>query len=400
LTAKNRYYCELTFADLNYRKRIAVNTRFLIKNKLEGIGLFTYEALKHITQTHPDIEFYFLFDRPYDAEFIFGENVKPVVLFPPARHPFLWYWWFEISVTGWLSKNKPDLFLSTDGYCCLKTEVPQVMVIHDLAFEHFTDHVYGLTHRYYKYFTPRFARKAKRIATVSEFSKSDIVRLYNIDANKVDVVYNGAKEVYKPVSNEVKSKIKAQYAGGCSYFLYVGSIHPRKNIKNLLLAFEQFKTETGSDFKLILIGRKAWDFEDVDEAYSKMKFKDDVKFMGHLPPADLANIMASAYAMVYVSLFEGFGIPIIEAMNCEVPVITSNTTSMPEVAGDAALLVNPVSITDIATAMKKLAADERLRAELISKGKVQLQKFSWQLTGEKLWRCCEVVLKGKGSKMT
>ena len=111
MTAKNRYYCELTFADLNYKKRIAVNTRFLIKNKLEGIGLFTYEALKHITQTHPDIEFYFLFDRPFDAEFIFGENVKPVVLFPPARHPFLWYWWFEISVKGWLNKNKPDLFL-------------------------------------------------------------------------------------------------------------------------------------------------------------------------------------------------------------------------------------------------------------------------------------------------
>ncbi len=354
--------------------------------------MFTYEALKHITQTHPDIEFYFLFDRPYDAEFIFGENVKPVVLFPQARHPFLWYWWFEISVKGWLAKNKPDLFLSPDGYCCLQTKVPQVMVIHDLAFEHFNDHVYGLTHRYYKYFTPRFAHKSNRIATVSEYSKSDIAKLYGIAPGKIDVVYNGAKEVYKPVSDEVKNKVKAQYASGCNYFLYVGSIHPRKNIKNLLLAFEQFKTETSSNFKLILAGRKAWDFEDVEEAYSKMKFKEDVKFMGHMPPADLANITASAFAMVYVSLFEGFGIPIVEAMSCDVPVITSNTTSMPEVAGEAALLINPLSIVDVAGAMKKLATDEKLREDLILKGKTQLQKFSWQLTGEKLWGCCEVVL--------
>jgi glycosyltransferase involved in cell wall biosynthesis len=392
LTAKNRYYCELTFTDLNYKKRIAVNTRFLIKNKLEGIGLFTYEALKHITQTHPDIEFYFLFDRPFDVEFIFGENVKPVVLFPQARHPFLWYWWFEVSVNRWMAKNKPDLFLSPDGYCCLKTEVPQVMVIHDLAYEHFAGHVYGLATRYYRYFMPRYARKVQRIATVSEFTKSDIVTLYHIAPDKIDVVYNGAKEVYKPVNNDVKSKIKAAYANNCSYFLYVGSIHPRKNIKNLLLAFEQFKTETGSDFKLILVGRKAWDFEDVDQAYSKMKYRDDVKFMGHLPPAELANITASAYAMVYVSLFEGFGIPIIEAMSCEVPVITSNTTSMPEVAGDAALLVNPLSITEISGAMKKLVEDVHLKDDLIAKGEIQLQKFSWQLTGEKLWRCCEIVL--------
>ena len=391
--AKNRYYCELRFADLNYKKRIAVNTRFLIKNKLEGIGLFTYEALKHITQTHPEIEFYFLFDRPYAPEFIFGENVKPVVLFPQARHPILWYWWFEISVKRWLDKHQPDLFLSTDAYCCLHTTVPQVMVIHDLAYEHFADHVYGLATRYYRYFMPRYAQKAQRLATVSQFSKNDIVNLYNIAPDKIDVVYNGAKEVYKPVGEEIKNKVKTAYANGCNYFVYVGSIHPRKNVKNLLLAFEQFKLETNSDFKLLIIGRKAWDFEEVDEAHTKMKFKDDVKFLGHLPPDELCNLVASAYAMVYVSLFEGFGIPIIEALSCEVPVITSSTTSMPEAAGDAAILVNPLVVEEIAGALKRLALDNDLRNDLIAKGKIQIKKFSWQLTGEKLWRCCEEVFK-------
>jgi glycosyltransferase involved in cell wall biosynthesis len=238
---------------------------------------------------------------------------------------------------------------------------------------------------------PRFAAKAARIATVSEFSKQDIVKHYSIASDKIDVVYNGAKEVYRPVTDQVKQQVKARLTSGLNYFIYVGSIHPRKNVKNLLLAFEQFKLQTNSDFKLLIVGRKAWDYEDVDAAYASMKFSSDVIFAGHVPPQDLSNIMASAYAMVYVSLFEGFGIPIIEAMSCDVPVITSNTTSMPEAAGEAALLVTPASVKEIADAMKALL-NESLRASLIENGRTQIKKFSWELTAEKLRLCCEKVL--------
>ena len=374
------------------RQSIAVNTRFLIKNKLEGIGLFTYESLKRITKAHPEIDFYFLFDRPFDQEFIFGDNVKPVVLFPPARHPFLWYWWFEVSVKNWLKKNKPSLFLSTDGYACLGTDIPQVTVIHDLAFEHFKEHVPFLTLAYYQYYMPRFAKKATRIATVSEFSKKDIVDLYGVSPDKIDVVYNGAKEVYQPATEETRRSIKDKYSSGKEYFIYVGSIHPRKNIGRLLLAFEQYKEKTHSDFKLLLIGRKAWDFAEVEIIHREMKWKDDVHFLGHIPPDELGPLTASAFAMVYVSLFEGFGIPIVEAMSCGVPVITSNTSSMPEAAGDAALLVNPLLVDETAAAMQKISADANLRQSLIDKGKIQLKKFSWELTAEKLWRCCQTAL--------
>jgi len=374
------------------RKAIAVNTRFLIKNKLEGIGLFTYESLKRITQAHPEIDFHFLFDRNFDSEFIFSENVKPVVLFPQARHPFLWYWWFEISVARWLNKNKPDLFLSTDGYGCLQTEISQVLVMHDLAFEHFPNQVSFLARYYYKYFMPRFAEKAKRIATVSEFSKQDIMSQYRVPMNKIDVVYNGAKEVYQPVAEDVKKRVREKYSESKNYFVYVGSIHPRKNVKNLLLAFEKFKTETNSDYQLLIVGRKAWDFAEVEEAHQQMKFKNEVKFLGHVSPNELGEIVASAFAMIYVSLFEGFGIPIVEAMSCHVPIITSNVTSMPEVAGDAALLVNPNSIEEISRAIRKFFDDSSLRNSLIEKEKIQIKKFSWDLTAEKLWKCCEKVL--------
>ncbi len=377
---------------VNQRKSIAVNTRFLIKNKLEGIGLFTYEALKRIVQAHPDIDFYFLFDRPYDREFIFAPNVKPVVLFPQARLTFLWYWWFEISVAGWLNKHKPDLFLSTDGYGCLNTQVPQVVVMHDLAFEHFKQHVPYLSLKYYLYFTPLFAKKAARLATVSQYSKQDIMAKYGVAADKIDVVYNGAKEVYQPVSASVKQQVRQKYTGGKGYFIYVGSIHPRKNVGNLLLAFDKFKTETNSDYQLLIVGRKAWDFKEVEAIHANMQHGNQVRFLGHVSPEELGPLVASAFAMVYVSLFEGFGIPIVEAMHSQVPVITSNLTSMPEAAGDAALLVNPYSVDDIAAAMKKLFSKPELHKSLIEKGKQQVQKFSWDLTAQKLWACCQKVM--------
>ncbi len=339
------------------KKKIAVNTRFLIKNKLEGIGLFTAESLKIISRAHPEIEFWFLFDRPYDEEFIFAPNVKPVVLFPPARHPFLWYWWFEISVSSWLNKNKPDLFLSTDGYACLGTSVNQVVVMHDLAFEHFKDQVGGLTVMYYKYFIPRFAQKATRIATVSEFSKSDIVKQYGIAPGKIDVVYNGVKDVYRILDEEEKQQTRQRYTEGKDYFIYVGSIHPRKKCGQFVRAFEQFKNDTGSDMQLLLAGRKAWDFEEAENVYAGMNFKMDVKFLGHVPPEDLGALMGSAYALVYVSLFEGFGIPLIEAMGCGIPVITSNVTSMPEVSGNATLPADPYSVDSIAMAMTRIVTE-------------------------------------------
>ncbi len=375
--------------------RIAVNTRFLITNKLEGIGFFTFESMRRIVHSHPEIDFYFLFDRIYSEEFVFAKNVIPVVLFPPARHTLLWLWWFEISVAHWLNKNNPDLFLSPDGYGCLHTDVRQVIVMHDLAYEHFSDHIPIIARAYYRYFMPRFAKKAIRVATVSEFSKSDIVKHYHILPELIDVVYSGPKEVYKPIDVERKRNVKKKYSDGKEYFLYVGSIHPRKNIAKLLESFDQFKKETNSDCKLIIVGRKVWDSTNINKIYMEMKHKNDILFAGYVGTQELAEITASASAMIFVSLFEGFGVPIIEAMNCEVPVITSNTTSMIEIAGGAAILVNPTSVDEISFALKTIMSNETLRQTLIEKGIIQAKKFSWNLTADKLWTCCEKVIMGK-----
>lgn len=366
--------------------KIAVNTRFLLKNKLEGIGWFTYESLKRITRQHPEHEFVFLFDRPYAEEFIFSDNVTGRVLFPPARHPFLWYWWFEYSVTAALKQIKPDIFLSTDGYLSLACEVPQVIVMHDLAFEHFPDHVNALTARYYRHFTPKFAKKAKRIATVSEYSKQDIVKLYDIAPVKIDVVYNGSNELFVPLREEEKVKIRQQFTGGHPYFIYAGALQPRKNIINLFLAFDSFKKNNSCNAKLVMAGRN-WSYHEAMKVHEAMQYREEVIFPGHLTRTDLSRLLGAAEALVYISLFEGFGIPIVEAMHCDVPVITSNISSMPEVAGEAGLLVNPYSVADIAEKMQLMFGNESLKSRLIEMGRLQRQQFTWQRTADKLWEC-------------
>ena len=366
--------------------KIAVNTRFLIKNKLEGIGWFTYESLKRITIDHPEHEFYFFFDRKYDSEFVFAPNVHPIILFPQARHPLLWYYWFEVAIPRALKKIKPDLFLSTDGYASLHASCKQVLVIHDLAFEHYRNHVDPSASKYYRHFTPLYARKADRIATVSEFTKQDLVKLYQIPPEKIDVTWNGSNELFHALNAEEKEKAKKDFANGHSYFVYAGAIQPRKNVVNLFMAFDEFKKRSGSDMKLIIVGRN-WNYKEAMQVHAGMQFRQDVILHGHMSRKELSRLMGGAFGLVYVSFFEGFGIPIVEAMNCEVPVITSNVSSMPEVAGDAALFVDPHSVGDIASKMITLSQNAALRVQLIDEGKVQRQKFSWQQTADRLWKC-------------
>ena len=373
--------------------KIAVNTRLLLTGKLDGIGWFTYHTLRRITTAHPETEFIFFFDRPWSQEFVFNNNVTPVALFPQARHPLLYYWWFEHAVPAALKKYNVDLFLSPDGYLSLSTNVPQVSVLHDLNFEHHPGDLPFLTRKYYKNYFPQFANIAKRIATVSEYSKSDIVKCYSISPEKIDVVYNGVDENYMPVSEAVKIETKNVYTQGCEYFLFVGMLHQRKNISNLFRAFEEFKKNSPGTTKLLIVGHKKWWTDEMESVYNSMDFKNDVIFSGRVQLEELLKITASALAMTYVSYFEGFGVPIVEAMRCGVPVITSNVTAMPEVSSDAAVLIDPFNVSSISDAMKSVYNNASLRKRLSEAGIERSRQFSWDLTSGKLWNC---ILKANG----
>ena len=368
---------------------IAVNTRLLIKDKLEGIGWFTYETLKRITKSHPEHNFIFMFDRRFSDEFVFSSNIQPVIVHPQARHPLLWYLFFEWGITHALKKYKADLFFSPDGWLSLRTGIKSHAVIHDLNFEHYPQFIPYHVRKYYEYFFHRFAKKAKRIATVSEFTKNDIAEKYGISKNFIDVVYNGANESFSVVSEEEKTKARKLFSNSAPYFLAVGLIHPRKNYANLFRAFDKFRANSDQNFKLLIVGEKKWWTGEIREAYDNMLFRDEVVFTGRLDSADLGKVIGSAFAMCYTSFFEGFGIPIVEAFYCDVPLITSDVSSMPEIAGDAALLADPSSVDAIYEAMQRIAVDEQLRNDLINRGRIRRKNFSWDMSAEKLWKSIE-----------
>jgi glycosyltransferase involved in cell wall biosynthesis len=365
--------------------QIVVNTRLLLKNKLDGIGWFSYQTLKRMTQNNPDVHFVFLFDRDYDDEFIFSDNITPLVLGPQARHPFLYYAWFHMSVKNLLNRMNPDLFLSPDGFLSPGARCKQLPVIHDINFLHNPKDLKPLTSKYYNHFFPKYAKLATRIATVSEYSKADISKNYQIDANKIDVVYNGINEGFAPLSEPSQQIIRDKFSQGKPYFLFVGSQSPRKNLNRLIAAFDLFKEQTQSDYKLVLVGAVYSSEGDVKRVIDKSKFKNDIIFTGRQPQEELEKIMASAFALTFVPYFEGFGIPIVEALQCEIPVICSRTTSMPEIAGEAGLLVNPYEVTSISDGMVELFHNSKLRNQLIEKGKTRKDCFSWDKSADLLW---------------
>ena len=366
--------------------RIAVNTRFLLHNKLEGYGYFIMESFSRITRQYPEHEFIFIFDRPFDKRFIFGSNITPVVAGPPARHPLLWKWWYDVKIPLVLKKYKADVFVSCDGFCSLNTRVPQCLVLHDLAYLHFPSFIKKPEVFFYKKQTPKFLKIAQSLATVSEFSKKDILSHYSIEAEKISIVYSAAKEIFQPVSEEIKAATKLKYTEGKEYFLYAGAIHPRKNPMNLVKAFSVFKKKQQTNMKLVLAGRLAWKYDSFMQKMKSYKYRNDVVLTGYLEENELAKVVGSAYALVYPSFLEGFGVPVLEAMQCNVPVITSSNSSMEEIAGDAALYTDPASFEDIAEKMMLVYKDEKLREALILKGQHVTPQFTWDKTAMLLWQ--------------
>lgn len=363
---------------------IGINTRFLLTTKMEGFGWYTFEISKRLVAQHPEHQFVFFFDRPYDSKFIFGENVKGVIVSPPARHPILHAIWYEFSLKKALKKHKVDVLFSPDGYLSLRSKIPQIAVIHDINFEHYPKDLPFFSRTYLRYFFPKYAKKAAKIITVSNYSKADIQQKYGIDGSKITVAWNGASELFKPISEELKSETKLNYSGGESYFIFVGAIHPRKNVQRLIDAFVTFKKTTGSSTKLLIVGASLWR----DSGFNlnlPEAIKSEIIFTGHLQLEELAKLMGSALALTYVPYFEGFGIPLLEAMQCGTPIIAGNLTSLPEVAGDAAIYCDPFNVAAISEKMILLEQSKELQQQLKEAGLKRSIDFSWDISAKIVW---------------
>jgi len=362
---------------------IGVNARLILSHKMEGISRYIFETTNRMAVKHPNNTFYLFFDRNIQLELNFSANVHKIVIPLHARHPILWHIWFEYLLPYYLKKYKIDVFYSGDTYMSLSTKTPTLLVSHDLAYLHYPDHIPKFALAHYRYFFPKYHQKSHHIIAVSLATKLDIQQNYNIPSSKITVAYNAVSDLNIDINTLSKEHIMKEYAENCPYFCYLGSLHPRKNIINLMEAFTLFKSQYETNHKLLLLGRMAWKSEKIKALLDKNK---DIIHVGMVDDATKNKILFASSALVYISLFEGFGIPLIESMALGVPVITSNVSSMPEVAKDAALIVDPNNINEIAESMFEIIQNHNLRDSLIQKGKLRANDFNWDNSAEIIYK--------------
>jgi glycosyltransferase involved in cell wall biosynthesis len=365
--------------------RIAVNTRFLLHDQLEGIGIVTDEVMKRMVSAHPEDQFDYYFDRRHHDRFVQSPNIQAHDFPPVTRLPVLIRWWLNQPVRKHVTKSKADVFFSPDGFIPLGMSVPKVSMFHDVAYLRYPEHLQPRIRRFYAKWIPRYMAYTNHIITVSEFSKKEIIEGYGVSPEKISVVYNGTTHTYKPLDALQKESVRRQYTQGRPYLLYLGAIHPRKNVLTLIKAFEHFKSTVASDFQLVVAGRKAWHTEDVFLAIENSKFKKEIHLPGYVPTAHAVHLVGAATAMVNPSFYEGFGLPLVEAMASGVPVICSNVSSFPEVAGDAALLFDPDNVDELSHQLHSVTCDDKVRLQLILRGLERAKFFSWDKAADNIY---------------
>ena len=255
--------------------------------------------------------------------------------------------------------------------------VPTVLTVHDLIFRRYPQHHKPLNRWYLNATLPLYCRRADHIIAVSEQTKRDVMAAYGVPADKISVIYEAADARFRPQPAEAVAEVRARYRLPDRYLLFVGTIEPRKNLGRVLAAFERLHAEGLTD-ALVIVGKRGWLYDDFFARLEQSPVKRAVLFPGFVPDADLPAIYAGAQALAFPSEFEGFGLPVLEAMACGAPVVCSNSSSLPEVAGDAALRVDPADTDAITAALRRVVADADLAAELARRGVAQAARFSWQ----------------------
>ena len=276
-----------------------------------------------------------------------------------------------------LGRDKPDVvhFQYISPMFC---SVPTVLTVHDLSFLHHPECFPISMRKRLEWLVPRAIKKATHIVTPSHMSKLDIIKNYGLNEDEVSVVYNGVSEIFSPASEQRIENVQSKY--GCSkpYLIVVGALQPRKNLKRVLEAYAEAIKSVKVMLDMRVVGPKRWKQHSIVDLASKLGISERVRVVGYVDEPDLVALYSGAQFSVYASLFEGFGLPIIESMACGTPVITSNTSCMPEISGGAALLVEPTDTQEIMQAIVELSNNQQLRLELKRKGIVNSEKFCWK----------------------
>lgn len=288
--------------------------------------------------------------------------------------------WTHLRLSAEMALRPPDVLFVPAHVIPLIHPAASVVTVHDLGYLHYPESHRAWDRRYLDWSTRWSARQAAAVLVDSTATGRDLVQAYGISPAKIHVVYLGRDESLRRVEDlDLVARTRARYNLGERYLLYVGTLQPRKNLARVVEAFARVISQLDlSDVQLVLAGKKGWSYDALFARVSQLGLDSRVIFPGYVPDADLPALLSGAIAFVYPSLYEGFGIPVLEAGACGVPVITSNTSSLPEVAGDAAILVDPHDVDAIADAMCRIITDEALRAELARRGLENVKRFSWE----------------------
>ncbi len=299
--------------------------------------------------------------------------------------------WTLTSLSFELMKNRSlDVFFTPTHYLPLFAPKKSVVSILDVSYLYFPELFKKKDLIQLKKWTEHSANKSRKILTISSSSGSDIIKEYRVSEDKVEVIYPGINTSLGTGNTLKMEDIEKKFGIKSKYILFVGTIQPRKNIKRLIEAYSKIDTEVS----LVIVGRRGWQYEEILNAPEVFGVKEKVKFLENVSDEDLPSLYKNAEFFILPSLYEGFGIPVLEAMNYGTPVITSKISSLPEVGGDAALYIDPESVSDIASKMEKLLKDSDLRQELIRKGKKQVEKFSWEKSAAQTLKVLEEVANG------
>jgi glycosyltransferase involved in cell wall biosynthesis len=350
-----------------------------LNGQFTGIANVTYNLIANLVKINSENEYY-LINWKHTTAF---NDMKQIVIRNPLPRFYRTYTWFLYMALNSKRIDHLDIVHNPAQVpTFFKIRQKNIITVHDI-----TPYLFPETHArgrplIYKLFFPRTLRNADRIIADSNSTKTDLIKHLVVPNEKITVIHPGVDhEKYKPLADSEKHSIRGVYGLISPFILYIGSLEPRKNLVSLLKAFHKVAGKIG-EYKLVIGGKKAWKYQEIFDTIAMLGLQDRVVFTGYIPQQDLPKMYNAADLLVFPSIYEGFGLPPLEAMACGIPVITSNTSSLPEVVGDAAVMINPLDVDALADAMYQVLTDQELKEKMIRKGIERAELFTWEKTAQ------------------
>jgi glycosyltransferase involved in cell wall biosynthesis len=350
-----------------------------------GTELYSLRLIEALLALDTSHRFRLYFNQPPAADLFStdGRVERRIIPFPRL--------WTHLRLGLEVATRPPDVLFVPSHVLPLFTRPLAVVTVHDLGYLHFPQAHPPRQRRYLNWSTRHNARTARVVIADSEATRGDLVAHYGVPAGKIVVAYPGPEPDLAPVRDaQAIAAVKRRYGIQGDYFLHVGTLQPRKNLARLIQAFANLLAAAPqSNVQLVLAGKKGWLYGDLFRQARRLELDGRVLFPGYVDETDKAALLSGALAYVLPSLYEGFGFPALEAQVCDTPLISANTSSLPEVAGDAALLVDPLDADELAGTMGRLLSDAGLRADLVDRGRRNRARFSWRACAETVMAALE-----------